>query len=205
MDCRIFCIGAHKTGTTSLERAMVKLGYLGFPSRQGYGCITHRRKKKIAVSPIQNIEARVTSLIRKLVIFEKFQKYKAFHDCPFNMFHFYRQFSYCFPDSKFILTVRDSDDWFESVLRWNSLTGSAPVYRLMYGCPINRENKEAIIQTYEQRNEDIRHFFQGTGRLLEMNICEGEGWEKLCPFLGHEVIESSFFHSNQISKPEPKA
>ena len=42
-------------------------------------------------------------------------------------------------------------------------------------------------------------------RLLVMDICAGEGWEKLCPFLGLPAPDSAFpiSHTTNYSNPTP--
>jgi hypothetical protein len=39
-------------------------------------------------------------------------------------------------------------------------------------------------------------------RLLVMNIIEGDGWDKLCPFLGTKIPSLPFPHENP-TPPEP--
>lgn len=43
----------------------------------------------------------------------------------------------------------------------------------------------------------MRDYFAGRPEdLLIMDICAGDGWEKLCPFLGFEIPETPFPHLN---------
>lgn len=189
MDRRIFCIGAHKTGSTSLENALSKLGYLNFARNEHYRypCPGHA----------WDIKNQIESICKKLLTDPDCQKYKVFSDSPFNLFNAFVQLNAHFPKSNFILTTRNSDEWFESVYRWSHKRNHPSIYKAIYTKPIAHVNKEAIVQVYEQRNQRIRDFFQGTGRFLEIDVCAGEGWETLCHFLGRKVVQEPFPHENK--------
>ncbi|MGH6841523.1 MAG: sulfotransferase [Methylocella sp.] len=56
---------------------------------------------------------------------------------------------------------------------------------------------EKFTVAYHRHHADVRRYFaHRPGDLLEMSISQGEGWEKLCPFLGLPVPSISFPHLN---------
>ena len=57
----------------------------------------------------------------------------------------------------------------------------------------------------ENKCNDIKEYFKDRpGDLLVMNICEGEGWEKLCPFLGVPIPNEPFPNVNKSIKHKTK-
>ena len=60
------------------------------------------------------------------------------------------------------------------------------------------ENKKAeLILSHKQRIENILMYFQDRPEdLLVIDICGGEGWEKLCPFLDLPTRNDLFTHAN---------
>lgn len=92
---KIFCIGSHKTATSSLGHALEMLGY----SVKGSSGVQN-----------QSIDAEVTKLIDKWV-----PKFDAFQDNPWPIV--YRELDQKYPGSKFILTIRDTDKWLSSAVR----------------------------------------------------------------------------------------
>ena len=69
--------------------------------------------------------------------------------------------------------------------------------RKTYG---TRRLKEALIQKYNQI-KDIRNFFSDKpDQFLEMNICNGDGWDKLCKFLNLQKPNTKFPHYNKLTR-----
>ena len=115
------------------------------------------------------------------------------------MFDNYKRLDVEFPDSIFILTVRNSDDFYQSIKRWIKKRGAPTrlLYESIYGCDICEKNKIKIINQYEERNKNIIEYFAGKkNKLLVIDVSEGEAWMKLCHFLGKEVINGKFPHEN---------
>ena len=110
------------------------------------------------------------------------EKFDAFRDLPWCFENFYITLHERFPGSKFILTIRETESWFKSQRNfWFKYFN--------HKFPINEDQ---IKSDYEKRNEDIKGFF--TIDLLIINICQGDGWEKLCHFLNRPIPEQSFPH-----------
>ncbi|WP_159079887.1 sulfotransferase [Methyloceanibacter sp. wino2] len=99
---KIFCIGYNKTGTTSLEAVLKGLGF-----RMPDQAFQERLASHVLVSGKYDV-------LRGLV-----EHYDAFQDLPFSQENAYVALDAMFPDSKFILTIRDPDSWFESLLEFH--------------------------------------------------------------------------------------
>lgn len=106
----------------------------------------------------------------------------------------YQELDVLYPRSKFILTLRETEDWLRSCQEhWNRtpLGDMHPRARFEYGwCRVklfgqtgfDRDNHR---KRYELHVKNVRDYFQDRSPdLLELNIAAGEGWDKLCPFLG---------------------
>jgi hypothetical protein len=99
---KIFCIGANKTGTTSLERVLRDLGFR-LPRQE-----TQEEKLTHVISTGEWTNFR-----------DFCSKYQAFQDLPFSVEDVYVACDALFPSSKFILTLRDDDAWFSSLVRFH--------------------------------------------------------------------------------------
>jgi hypothetical protein len=157
----IFGIGFHKTGTSSLGRAFEYLGY--------------RVQGHVPTSGIEDAK-------RKARTYRK--GYDVLQDTPWPVL--YEWLDHTYPGSQFILTVRPEDEWIDSVCR--HFGGSTTTTReWMYdgaGDPMG--NEDLYLDTYRRHNEDVLDYF-GDRRgddLLVMDITQGDGWSKLCSFLG---------------------
>jgi hypothetical protein len=92
---KIFGVGFHKTGTSSLGAAFQQLGY-------------RVAGQNVAMDPDIGRHAAE-------IVFGMVPLYDAFRDNPWPLF--YRELDARYPGSKFILTIRPSSEWFASVVR----------------------------------------------------------------------------------------
>lgn len=99
---KVFCVGANKTATTSLRDVLVRLGYK-VPN-------TQLQERTIGNSLRQGDYSPLKRLVRK---------YDAFKDIPFSIEQNYAILDALFPNQKFILTVRDPDAWFDSLVAFH--------------------------------------------------------------------------------------
>jgi len=121
----------------------------------------------------------------------------------------YQEADLRYPGSKFILTIRDIEGWLHSRGRiseamrdsWASNPPVAALHQALYGAsmfdpPLYAEAHRwhiAAVQAY---------FADRPGDLLVMNICGGDGWAKLCPFLHRPVPDMPFPKSNVFTEME---
>lgn len=95
---KIFGIGANKTGSSSLAAIFKKLNYV---------VASQVKQEKLTTLDVQNRDFRT---LKNFI-----NKYHFFQDKPFSEDTTYITVDAMFPKSKFILTVRDSEQWFESM------------------------------------------------------------------------------------------
>ncbi len=127
------------------------------------------------------------------------ENYQSFEDRPWNMWEMYRHLDARFPDSLFILTVRDAKSWWGSTDRWISVSKPYAADRYKQHLQVADANPEAMIASYLRYNEEVSEYFKGTGKLLKFDVAAGDGWETLCKFLDKPVPRSDFPHINRQS------
>lgn len=168
---KIFEIGVKKTGTSSLGAAYYHLNY-----------------RAAAWNPELYDEWIETGEKDYDLLFAEIEKYEAFQDGPWHDCD-YKKLDVKFPGSKFILLERDDESWLKSVEKHES-----PEYNVnnidskyLYDeWIIDRESTKAKrLEWKNNKYKEIKRYFANRPEdLLIMNICAGDGWEKLCPFLG---------------------
>jgi hypothetical protein len=174
----IFGIGLPKTGTSSLTAA---LNTLGIPT-------VHNAYHGKKISHILR-ENRSHDLpwLHPLYL-----EYRGFTD--FRGEYTYQELYTQYPDSLFIYTHRSLPEWFES--RANSYRKDIQITDELYADDIARVHINMVYE-HGERTEAIRKFFRDKPQqYLELDICAGEGWEKLCGFLKVAVPAEPFPHTN---------
>jgi hypothetical protein len=162
---KVFCIGFPKTGTVSLTKALSILGYrsvhllrAGFEPKEGW-----------------------VNYIKKL-------NYDAYADAPVRYDEVYKKLDKIYPNSKFILTLRDKDSLEKSFI--NFYKGSPWAVK-------NSKDLKIRLQRYDILNRLAFEYFKDKpDELLVMNIFEGDGWDKLCKFLNKPIPNKPFPHKN---------
>ena len=100
---KVFCIGFNKTGTTTLNNVLAGLGY-----KMGDQAKAELLMKEWSQRKFNNIIKFVKSA-------------DAFQDIPFSLPFSYIALDQAFPNSRFILTLRESEeDWYRSIVRFHS-------------------------------------------------------------------------------------
>lgn len=180
MKSKVFCIGFHKTGTTSIAVALARLGY--------------RVTGPNGVND-PNIESNVLPMALALV-----DRYDAFQDNPWPII--YKELDQRFPGSKFILLLRDPDTWIKSQISHFGRT-ETPMRKWIYGVGCPEGNESIYLDRYRAHNLDVQaHFASRPEDLLIMDLAKGDGWEKLCPFLGAAHPGTKFPHVNKAKDRE---
>lgn len=171
---KVFCVGFQKTGTTSLGMALKALGY---DVCSPYG-------RMIVTDP------QIADKAKEWAI-SKLPYYDAFEDNPWPLL--YQELDYLCPGSKFILTTRNPRSWIRSMRKYFG-DYQAPAEEWIYGenCTPLR-NPRRCIKRYKQHNREVREYFADRPQdFLEIDLSEGENWEKLCGFLGRRVPNIEF-------------
>jgi len=194
---KIFVIGFNKTGTTSVDKALEELGY----KRGNQKLFEYLSKGYWDGKGIDRI-----------VEFCKYYDY--FQDLPFSTPEVYKLLDKAFPGSKFILTVRDSDDqWLVSMKRYygKSVNPNNPeriteadlknsFYRykgFMYDFFVNVYGKDFFSEewknVYSNHIEDVKKYFKDRpDDLLCINVADDDSYLKMCVFLGKEPMREKF-------------
>lgn len=171
---KVFGIGLSRTGTMSLTQALETLGYK-----------TVHYPKDLSV--IDKVDAATDSTV-------------AIE---------FRELDRKYPGSAFILTVRKMDRWLNS-MKWLMGRESMAteenkkfIYAMrkrLYG--IAEFDAQKLKEGYFQHMEEVLdHFRRRMGDLLVIDICAGEGWQKLAPFLGKPIPEIPFPWLNRVYSP----
>jgi hypothetical protein len=164
---KVFGIGLGRTGTTSLAQALEILGY---------SCVDYPHS--VEVTDVYDAATDETVA------------------CEFALL------SSRNPRSKFILTIRDIEEWLDSYEEcFRRIPEGTPVhpviartYKKLYGQVT--WDREVWRDGYENHVERVRKF-SSSHPVLTINITEGAGWDKLCPFLNKPVPEEEFPWKNR--------
>jgi len=190
MPTRIFGIGMHKTGTTSLHHA---LQLLGFDS-------AHWKSVAWAKKIWEEVKANGKS--------STLEKNYALSDLPIPML--YRELDQAYPGSKFILTLRPEQDWLRSVENhwsssnsfkdtWKKEQGFARfIHRKLYGQ--EDFNETVFLERYRRHNAEVLEYFKDRPNdLLIMNLAPdpvtsrpAAGWPELCRFLRRPIPKTEY-------------
>jgi len=104
---KVFGIGANKTGTSTLQAVFSILGLDVAPQQPG------------ELAGLAAYRGRFEPLV------DYIRRHDAFQDAPFSIKSTYAQVDALFPGSRFILTHRPAEEWFESLLQF---------HRKIFGC-----------------------------------------------------------------------
>ena len=183
---KVFGLGLSKTGTSSLTDA---LNLLDIPA-------AHYPHDERTLRELRAGQYRLSLL----------EEFQAATDIP--IAPFYMQLDQAFPASKFILTVREKEAWLRSCeVHWRLLTQwweNFPDFKRFhefasmctYG--VVEFSRSRFSSVYDTHVANVRAYFKDRPNdLLVMDICAGEGWEKLCPFLGLDQPGEPFPHANE--------
>jgi hypothetical protein len=178
MKEKVFGVGLHRTGTTSLRSAMPVLGYKTVPPWRWTGRYAHTLRREDVLADAFDLAAHHDASIYM----------------PFTTF--YRELHENWPTAKFILTERDEDAWVKSMVSFFG-GGNWPEVRFAFGIDAKPENDETLRQVFRDHNRAVKEFFADKpGSLLVMDISKGDGWPALCRFLGESEPAAPFPLSN---------
>jgi len=185
---KYFGVGAHKTGTSSLLQAFKTLKY---------NCHTDFDSERLLPDYIDQYFSSIQWASKESTV-------HFYQDSPWNIGNFYKKLYFWNPQSKFILTIRDSEDWFNSLCRWNqNQTNIHPFGSWLHRTEYYNSNidilpyKDTYISRYEYRNNQIISFFKDKpDQLLILDTKDENKWEKLCKFTGDFIPTTPYPHKN---------
>jgi len=183
-NTKIFGVGLSRTGTTSLSSALSILGYnsLHNPSRMMW---LHNDNLGINNYYADGLDALI--------------------DTPIPLF--YEELDNAYSDSKFILTVRDPEEWAESAKKHFTKT-RAMIRSLTHGKEIKRYlnelygsevfNEETWVRAFIEHEQRVKEYFADRPEdLLVLDVCGGQGWDELCSFLDTREPYIPFPHKSK--------
>jgi len=184
MRQKVFCIGMFKTGTTSLENLMRKYGFRtdGFAPTAKFWNSKHKD-----VFPENYTKFRIhKDEIRKHV-----NNFDFFSDYPW-MFTYEIVYE-LFPNSKFILTTRETKEVINSSFNFEEK---------MNGKNIEKYGEKKLKNMYEDRfvnhyNKVVKFFSNKKDRLLIIDLKDKNKEKKICDFLNIKYKSHGFPHSNR--------
>lgn len=181
---KVFNIGLPKTGTSSLNKALIMLGYRSLHNPLDLRFLSYRQG--IYKYPRDDWDA-ITNFGE----------------------HFYPQLDINYPGSKFILSIRDRSAWLHSAEKWYS---QSPVYpprdnpaRLeTFGCmTFDRERFEYV---YDHHLDGVKRYFANRpGDLLISEVGRENPWTDICEFLGKPIPEQPYPYLNSRTSKFHKA
>jgi len=200
---KLFCIGLNKTGTTSLSRALERLGIQVAPQYLAEPFIRDWSRRDF----------------RRIIRFCRY--FQAFQDVPFSCPFTYQPLDCAFPGSKFILTVRQSaEQWSNSLTRFHSKmfgAGKLPTiadlkaagylypgfaldfYQAVF--PTDRASlyEPGMLQEYYNSHKAAvtEYFRHRPADLLVLDVSSASAYAELCRFLGKEVRNEPFPWDNK--------
>ena len=171
---KVFVIGDRKTGTTSLALCLT---LLRFRHKSWDADLTRTYQTDSNLSALWPYADRFDSM----------------DDRPWNLDDVYRALDQRYPNSRFILTVRNEAAWRRSHEQYFR-KGSKHVPEEYWIDPYDSDHEW---QLHQQRNERILNYFKDRRQdLLIYNISEQPGWEPLCHFLELPIPGFTFPHVN---------
>jgi len=180
---KIFGIGFHKTGVSSLA---IALKILGFRTNKGVLPLRELMNKQEYIELLKNKEYQI--------YYDVLENYDATLDNPWYIL--YKELDQKFPNSKFILTIRDDNKWLDSAK--NFFSGNKnEIHQIIYGVTHIESNEDLYLNRYKKHNQEVLKYFKGRENdLLILNWENGDGWKELCSFLNKPIVKLPFPHFN---------
>ncbi len=173
---KVFGLGLSRTGSSTLGKSLKMLGY-----------------NHMSLNGLAFLKAKCGDLS---YLDQTVKKHESFDHHPFP--YFYKYLDERFSGSKFILTTRKSSEiWFNSMVKGAENTPTEKLWMnlLVFGFMYPHQEPSYYISYYNKHNQDIRNHFKGrTKDFLEVCWEKGDGWEKLCNFLGHKIPDVELPH-----------
>lgn len=201
---KVFVIGRNKTGTTSITEVLANCGYRLGDQREAENLVEDWMRRDF----------------RALIRYCK--KSDAFQDVPFSMAYTYQAMDAAFPNSKFILTVRDNaEQWYRSLTRYHSkllnVENCPPTLeqlkvfpyvepgwmwrqqQIVYGATEETLYEPELYKNhYNQHTSDVNNYFRYRSKdLLTVNLSHESAAADLARFLGVAISDISIPHLNR--------
>lgn len=191
---RIFGIGMHKTGTTSLHEALniMNLDCAHWPSAHWAKAVWNEMQEGSS---------------------KTLEKHYSACDLPITLL--YKELDIAYPNSKFILTLRDEGEWLDSVERhwnpeyneyrkmWDTDPFTHKVHSLLYGR--KKFDRDIFLARYRKHTADVLNYFKDRHNdLLVLTTGHDNSWDRLCEFLNLPIPNEPYPRLNFSAVPKDK-
>ncbi|MCH9809545.1 MAG: hypothetical protein K0U74_17635 [Alphaproteobacteria bacterium] len=208
---KLFNIGFSKTGTTSIEQALIALGYRMSKGHWKY----YYNYYLLAIA----VHGDYDELIRYT------KQFDAFCDGPWGGgTELYKRLLTEYPDADFVLSLRAPDKWYDSLVTMlslfdddertilssyhsNGLFGTVYWFRYIFDIDELAGNRDKVISAYNAYNDAVRTHFEQIGKpLLVIDVSTDPApWQTLCGFLDKPVPDTPFPRLNTAPKDKSVA
>lgn len=175
---KIIGVGMHKTGTTSLGKALKILGYSWSGWREESASLFKRGHQGALIDMVEDFD--------------------CFEDSPWYLM--YEDIWKRYPDVKLILTKRKSlDDWYDSLVKHLGRRGESKFsfLEILYGTENIADCRDHVLDRHLRHISSVREFSKKYDvPLLEVCWEDGDGWAELCEFLGKPIPQVAFPRAN---------
>jgi len=130
---------------------------------------------------------------------QKMDSWDAVEDNPIPLI--YKELDALYPRSKFILTEREPEKWYNSV-SYHVGDLSSPMHEWLFGRGkgLPRNDKKHTLNVFVKHRENVIEYFKDRpDDLLIIDITKIENWDTICTFLGEEIPEAVFPHANRTA------
>lgn len=197
MKHRVWGIGLTRTATTSLSRALVVLGYAAvhYPT---LAQLLHEPLEAATDEPVAVTYKYLDYLYpnSKFILTERAEDDWIRSTASHRRRHFERRKQWSPTESPFNAPGSHWTHPEVAAVLGHSLERDRTVERVFTQMALYETlefDEQKFRQGYRRYHEDVaRYFADRPGDLLRMRITEGEGWERLCSFLGHPVPKERF-------------
>jgi hypothetical protein len=180
MESKVIGLGFQKTGTSSLREALIILGYNVKDTSQ-----------RALIPILKGNDKKIKRIL---------EHHNALEDTPWYII--YKKLDKWYPHSKFILTIRDEEDWYRSVSRHIGDLKN-PMHEWIYGkgMSLPKHNKENTISVYKEHVKNVKDYFKDRPNdLLIIDFSKNDGWQEICEFLKKNDPKTPFPHANKTIK-----
>lgn len=192
MTVEMIGAGFGRTGTLSLKFALEKIGFDKCYHMMEVGFNPGHRELWLDAAAGREVDWHGIM-----------QGYKATVDWP--TANFWQEQRAAFPDAKVILSRRDSDKWYDSVMNtiWKVSSGgehsddperragAEMAFKVIWDPVFDRrmDDRQHVIACYEAHNQKVMDSVPADQLLVYE---PGQGWEPLCTFLGVAIPEGDY-------------
>lgn len=175
---RVFGIGLNKTATKSLGMCFEAMGF---------------KNRTYSLQAFKLYQKKDWT-----ALFEFIDQHDSFEDWPWPLM--YKEIDARYPDAKFILTTRVTEDiWYKSLCKMAVRMGPMRDFeKPIYGYSMPHGHRQEHIDIYRKHNADVRAYFSDRpGKLLEICFDQGFHMNTLTDFLGEPEIDFKPPHANK--------